>query len=44
VENVGINANLVLTAANKKGAALGIKRELPQVHGTTGFYRQPVKQ
>jgi hypothetical protein len=44
VENVGTGANVILTAANQKRTALGIERELPQVHGTTGHYRQPVKQ
>jgi hypothetical protein len=44
MENVGIRANILLTTPNKKGTALGIERKLSQVHGTPGFYRQPVKQ
>jgi hypothetical protein len=45
VGNVGNNANMpLLTAANQKRTALGIQRKLPQMHGTTGFYGQPVKQ
>jgi hypothetical protein len=37
-------AAMLLTAANKERTALGIEREFSQMHGATGFYRQPVKE
>lgn len=40
MDSVKVNAIIVLTAANKQRAALGIEREFPQVHGTSGFDRQ----
>jgi hypothetical protein len=44
VASVEVHAIILLTAADKQRAALGVEREFPQVHGTSGFYRQPVKE
>jgi len=41
MDSVKVNAIILLTAADKKRTALGIEREFPQVHGTSGFDRQP---
>jgi hypothetical protein len=41
MDSVKANAMILLTAADKWRAALGIEREFPQAHGTFGFDRQP---
>jgi hypothetical protein len=43
-DRVKANAIILLTAADKQRAGLGIEREFPQVHGTSGFDRQPVTE
>jgi hypothetical protein len=37
-------AAMLLTAANKERTALGVEWKLSQMHGATGFNRQPVKE